>query len=256
MVQDPLPLLITLGFIFLSLVLFVLVFMSFYSLLNRWLRYLQAQREKNEEEIINHAYDKAANIIESAKKESLDVLEKANRRAQKTLLKAKVFTEETRNDWEASLADVSNNYNRSFEDSTQKLLDFYKQLIAQQEDQSLKVFNKASSALENQAIKEIQSFEEKLEDETQGFEERLYAETVNAQKQIDEKLNQKFEQMEKELEEYKAHRIQQIDESITPLIGHVAKEVLGSTINYDQHKQLILESLHTAKEQQRAHEQS
>ncbi|MCA9389953.1 hypothetical protein KC571_00965 [candidate division WWE3 bacterium] len=247
--SEPLFTIIALAFIFLSLLVIVLAVLAFYNLFSRWLGFLQKEQDKDEEEIINNAYNEAFKIIERAKNDAMKTIENANSDAQKTLLKTQKLSENTAESWKSKLAEISESYEKTFEGATKNLVDFYQNLIEEQKKESVGTVEETSQSLEHEVLDEVADFKDILEKETHDFEKTLYQQTIGVEDETRKQISAEYKKAKADIETYKKQRLAEVDHSIVEIIDKVARDVIGSAMTIEQHKDLIFESLNKIKEE-------
>lgn len=225
-------------FIFLTLLVVSLIFVSFYEFLTKWLRYLQREKERSQETIKAEAYEKATRILEKAKKESLKLISDSNNEAQKILGEAHELSDESKKVLEDGLQSISQRQHQALEKTSNDLLAYYKGIVDQQKQSSLDTLSRVSKDME-----------EKILEEVDDFGEVLRKETVETQKQVEQKISRKYEDLEKELESYREKQLKKIDERVFELIARVTKLVLGRAISLEEHQSMVLEALEEAKKE-------
>ncbi len=93
-----------------------------------------------------------------------------------------------------------------------------------------------SKDIEIDALKEVEEFKKAME-----------IETVLSQKIVAEQIQHKRDEVEAELDQYKLHKMQELDKQIVKIVGDVIRQVAGKVIPITEHEQLILKVLQEAK---------
>lgn len=100
-------------------------------------------------------------------------------------------------------------------------------------------YAQAKDTLFKEAEKRIAELSKNLTDEAS----RIY-------KSTEESLSEKNEEMKRKIEEHKRQRIEELDKEIFRIIGDVAKNTIGRTIDLSTHEELVIEALKKAKKEQ------
>lgn len=100
------------------------------------------------------------------------------------------------------------------------------------------VLQNISKGIESGAMRELEDFKKVLE-----------TETVEVQKSVAEKVEQKYKEVSAEIEKYKADQIQSLNNHAGQIIKDVVFKVIGKLISPEEHAQLITAALEEAKKQ-------
>jgi len=81
------------------------------------------------------------------------------------------------------------------------------------------------------------------------LQEEIRQRTSSSQNGLSKQMEDEFTKTQMEIHEYKKHKLREVNDSIEKLIMKVAEEVLGQTISFAQHQQLILDAFEKAKKE-------
>jgi ribosomal protein S17E len=128
-----------------------------------------------------------------------------------------------KNDFQRTSEEIIKNYQDQFKDGGQEI-------------------QKIISEISRQAAEEVKKTSETLSEElAQKFGE-IYQLAKGT-------LNNKVTEAEKEIEDYKKERFKEIDRRVYQILGKVAKETIGKTIDLSDHEKLVMEALEKAKKE-------
>src|SRR3989344_3375051 len=173
-----------------------------------------------------------------AEKEAQDILKKAQIQAREIVSQAKSFNKETIEDIDKTLSDIKLSEQSAVEEISEDILLTYRKIIEDTRNDAINIATTASKTLQNDAIKEVDS-----------FKSLLSRQTSELQKIVAEKIDSSYQTAQKELEVYKLTEMKKIDTQVTEILSEVSKEVLGKTIPLENHHKLIIDSLEKAKKE-------
>lgn len=156
----------------------------------------------------------ARTIVERARSQSIALLDGANRKAQTVLEQAQVLSKDAKDALRGELEEV-----------------------AKREKEAI---HRTSDAL----IREYQGVMEKVEED---IAEEARTEVVSIHKELDKRMEEQYAKLEQEIAAYKAQSLAKIDASIYRVLGEVAKRVIGKTLSFDDHQELVMKALEEAK---------
>lgn len=146
-------------------------------------------------------------INAEAREKAVRMLESARDKAVEIVSEAKIGSVRESEDIERRLGEVS----------SQKLEE-YKQML-----------QNISKSVETTAVRELSEFKKSLE-----------VETTMGQKAVGERVNQ-------ELADYKAMKIQQVDEQVKAAVKKITLDVLGRAISAEDQNKIVISALERAK---------
>lgn len=121
----------------------------------------------------------------------------------------------------------------------QQLVDEELKKIGQmQMDNYNNMIQKISKSIEDEAIKEVEEFRKKLE-----------TDAGSVQKTVVARVEEDYVQAKKQIETYKTERMKQVDRQVLQLMKDVGKDVLGKTMDFETHRELIMQALEEARKE-------
>lgn len=201
--------------------------------------YYLYRKEKEFEKKQSMLHDNEQKIIEQAHRTANEVVEKAVEKARQTLVETEYLRADLVKNLETSLAKLTNNTIKLFQNNSQNVDTEYKSLFEKTKQEYVKKVDNTLKSLEQIAGSELDEFSKNLKKET-----------LDSQVFIGARINEEFEQKQKEIEEYKAQRLKAIDENINIIIEKVTEDVLGRAIPLAEHEKLVIEALEKAKKEQ------
>lgn len=163
-------------------------------------------------------FDESNRVMEDAMQKAKRILQESIDKAKKMLAQTDYFQRELERESRTAFLQTSHRYSEMFEKELKSLTQSYKDLLIKVEELSLEEVKKSMSDQKTTA--------------------QFYL-----QKQVD----QEFEKARKEIEEYKLYERGKIEGKIDEIIKNTAKDVIHSSLNAAQQKELIMESLEKAK---------
>jgi hypothetical protein len=98
------------------------------------------------------------------------------------------------------------------------------------------IFKRASEDFSSEAKRDMQT-----------FSANLHSETENIKGIITEGITSAIKKAEEEVDEYRAERMKNIDKEIKERVDSISKEILGKSLDIEDHLKLVTESLGKAK---------
>jgi len=153
---------------------------------------------------------------ESGRLKAAKIMEEARDKALQILEEAKLDAGENQQKVDGEMERI-----------TQMQLDNYNNMI-----------QKISKSIEDEALKEVDEFRKKLE-----------TDAGSVQKTVVARVEEDYVQAKKQIEVYKTERMKQIDRQILVLMKDVGKDILGKTMDFDTHRELIMQALEEARKE-------
>lgn len=100
------------------------------------------------------------------------------------------------------------------------------------------IFKRASEDFSSEAKRDMQE-----------FSSNLHSETESIKGIITEGITSAIKKAEMEVDEYRVQRIKNIDKEIKERVDSISKEILGKSLDIEDHLKLVTESLGKAKEE-------
>jgi F0F1-type ATP synthase membrane subunit b/b' len=123
-------------------------------------------------------------------------------------------------------------------ESQEKVEEEMNRITKMQLDNYNNMIQRISKSIEGEALKEVEEFRKKLE-----------AEAGSVQKTVVARVEEDYAQAKKQIEIYKMERMKQIDSQVLVLMQDLGKDILGKTIDFDTHRELIMEALEETKKE-------
>lgn len=130
-------------------------------------------------------------------------------------------------------------YNKALEQiksSNESMVAEFRTQLQQLKNYNINLLTNVSKDIESSAKTQVDEYAKKLE-----------ADTVSAEQQIGQKANQNYQQVQKDIAAYKQAQIKKIDESLQGMVKKLASEILEKSITPSEHKDLIMQTLEKAK---------
>lgn len=243
---EPLLPFVAIIFIFFSLAIVAISIVVFYNVFTRWLGIIQKEESHKADEVINDAYTQAFQIIENARKEAVETIEAANSKAQKSLLDTKKFTVTEANEWNSTLESSLQSFQDSLDVATKDMMNYYQDIISEHKSKNLVTLQKLTQHLESELLNETKQYESYLQNEATSFGQTMKERTINKEDEISEKLETTYQQVAHEIDAYKKRRLKEINLSIIDILQNVTEDMLGRSLNLEDHEELIYQSLQEA----------
>lgn len=184
-----------------------------------------------------HVQEKSLQKINAAKEKSMVIIATAAQQAEELLKRAEFLK-----------GDISEQAKQEFDTVTAQ----QKDLLLKASADLTKTFEEILTHIQQEDINVIQNvtkdFEKTALQEVKTFGEQLKQNTVGQQKIVDQKIEQAFTSAQSEIEEYKRKKIGEADKQIYALLEQVTKDVIGKSLSYQDHKDLIMTALKKATE--------
>jgi len=221
-----------------ALVLFLVLFLLLFWLLFTFFEYF-ARRVRHDDALAReHAYTDALKLLEDSKVQAFKLVQDANERAVAILDNAKLFTTESRKEFDANLKEVHLKHHEDLEAMYQDILAFYKRLLQDEKEAGVKTVHTISEDLKKEALVEIDN-----------FKDSLHKETVDSQRLVEQKIAEEYEHVKVELDQYKLRQFKKIDDNIYRILQKVSKDLLGHALSLEEHQDFIIKALEAAKTQ-------
>ena len=218
--------------VFLALSLLLFFFLTFFSRNDGGWIPDQVRNDKKRSDLPaqaglqDRAYLQAFSIIQEAKRDALKVIKDSNLRAQSIIKEAHVINKKSENLLEGEIEKAAEIHIRALEKTSDELLNFYKEMVEKEQENSLDTFKKASDSIQTAVIKDVDE-----------LKETLHNETLEARQKV-----------EKEMEEYRSRRMQEIDKKIYDIVYEVTAKVLGKSLSIADHEAVIFKILDDVKQ--------
>ena len=181
----------------------------------RWLD-LELKAQKDYQEILETAIDKAKNIIAEATK-------------------------------------INEDYSRALQDSLSELVEEQKQIL-QEKSNSMDIEYKSSIDLINKKNIELlinmyKSVEDYSKSNFEIYKTIIEKQTFEAEKIAQERIKAKYEELENEIQNQKEQMIKKLNDDIYKILFTVSKMAIGKSLDFTDHEELIIKALEDAKKE-------
>lgn len=126
-------------------------------------------------------------------------------------------------------------------------------ILEMAQERALEILNKSRIDLENRNDKLETRLDKIEEKEVTDFRKSLEQVTTDLRGEasvvVGQRVDEEFAKAREEIKGYKEMREKEIDGKVDQILKQVVYEVVGKTLNNDDHRELILKSLEEAKKQ-------
>jgi F0F1-type ATP synthase membrane subunit b/b' len=171
--------------------------------------------------------DKAVKIIDDANSKALDIIKNAN-----------FFVDNSKNEFDKELRDISSDRVKAFEKTTSEFLEFYENTLKDLQSKNIEIFQNISKDIEESANSEIKNFKSAIEKQT-----------IQAESLAEKKINEQHLLAQKDIDTYKQNEIAKINQNIYKLLERVSNLVIGDSLSLSEHEKLIQDALTKAKKE-------
>lgn len=191
--------------------------------------------KKISDQITQNAYQDSIQVLEETRKESEEIIEDALRKAQSTIQSAEFISKTAQQEFDHEIKEAEDRAVASFSQDFQK-----------NEAEFQKLFNTIQQQFENQAQRTMQMFEGVVQKEADAFRQALQNQTINAEKEMQGKVQEDFGKISQEIENYKRTQIAGINNTVNEVAKEIIGEVLRKSITPQDHSALIMASFEKA----------
>lgn len=226
----------TLSFIIFFLTTLVAVFLIlflFYNLISLFLRILRKERANREVmKVHENAYEDALKILDEARVKSTRLFGDAQIKSQKMLGEAENITDEKKKELNRKLEALSFRQEEVFKQLGEGLVKSYKEALEKEKNESIRSLAETREMIKDEVLSDIDDFKDTIR---KG--------TVEAQKQVEEKLKKSYEDVEREIAKYKEEKITALNGKIFQILANVSEKVLGKSVDQTGHEKFVLDTL-------------
>lgn len=163
-------------------------------------------------------YDESNRVMEDAMLKAKRILQESIDKAKKMLAQTDYFQRELERESRSAFIQTSHRYADMFEKELTSLTQSYKDLLVKVEELSLQEVKKS-----------------------------MNDQKITAQSYLQKRIDEEFDKAKKEIDEYKIYERSKIEGKIDEIVNNTAKNVVHSSLNPAQQKELIMQSLEKAK---------
>ena len=215
--------------IWLSIFFFVLFLYSYLK--------LRKNDEKNEKNN-NQQEKKWLELENKAQKDYQEVLEAANKRAQEIILQATDIKRETDNKFNSAFETLLTSQKMSLEKSTTTLSSRHLEEIAKLNNDSIALITKI-----------YKDYEVTTKADLDKYKTAISQQTFEAEKLAAQRIKDEYIKLEKDIAERRAQKLAQLDTNIYKLLTIVSKDIIGKSLDFSEHEELVIQSLEKAKKE-------
>jgi hypothetical protein len=197
------------------------------------------EKDKINNQLQNQLSEQPIKLLEQAHESAQQIIDKANKDAAEILAGSKTYEDNSGKALKTKLAELEQQQAAVFAKASEDMKVAYQNMMTQIQEQDVNTLKTVTKDIESDVIADFKEFRDVLEKET-----------INSEKIVKEKIDEEYLNIEKNLEEYKKQKYQKIDDDIYKILYRVSEMVLTQGINYDKHKELVIEALETAKKEQ------
>lgn len=214
----------TLEYLFpLGILAFVVLFLTFFILSVVFVRMLvEASSLKDKS---SHIYEEAKLSLDRAKEQAFSLINDANKEAGKILEDASYLSHEMSDKIDSHLEGIAQEGAEFVRESTDNLLKAHRRALLEASKGNLVSMREVSDEFKKELTGEISEFRKSLE-----------SMSIEVRKNLEEDLSK-----------YKADRIKSIDNEIHEIVQRASAEILGKSLNLEDHEEFILRVLEEAK---------
>lgn len=192
--------------------------------------------QKKFDDLVIQINQKEADLLASSRKTGAEIIEDATKKAQGIISDSQNLNSESRKLLDESLQTLIKHQTSYFEKASQDFLEEYKKELNSLKENSVKIAQNTSKAIEEDTKREIED-----------FDNVLARETFASQKIVEEKIEDDYAKAQKEVQDYKNEMLKKIDSRIYKILENISKAAIGRSIPLAQHEKLIIEALEKAK---------
>jgi hypothetical protein len=183
--------------------------------------------------------EKPLKLLEKAHEQAQEIMNQANQKASDILASSKTYEDNSSQALKDKLGELEKQQAEIFTKASEDMKIAYQNMITQIQEQDINTLKTMTKDIESDVLADFKEFRDVLEKET-----------INSEKVVKEKIDEEYLVLEKDLEDYKKQKYQKIDDDIYKILYRISEMVLNEGIQYDKHKELVLDALETAKKEQ------
>lgn len=183
--------------------------------------------------------EKPIKLLERAHEQAQEIMNQANQKASEIIASSKAYEGTSNQALKDKLTELEKQQASVFTKASEDMKLAYQDMITQIQEQDINTLKSMTKDIESDVLADFKEFRDVLEKET-----------INSEKVVKEKIDEEYLVLQKDLEEYKRQKYQKVDDDIYKILYRVSEMVLNEGIQYDKHKELVLDALETAKKEQ------
>lgn len=188
---------------------------------------------ENKEDDVNRRYHK---IINNAHNEARAILDTTSLTSAGILADSKATSEHMEENLDKVLQKIAAEHINALKQSTDQFTKSYDDKLAALQEQ-----------LTSHTAQSIRESEERINQTLENYMKPIADSASNSRSTIDQRTQEMLSQVEKEIEEYKAARIQKIENEVQDLVRRTFHDVIHESIPESVQEELVIKSLEKAK---------
>lgn len=216
------------GFVISILLFLVAVFLL--------VRASRAKKVQNiSDQIVNNVYQDSIQVLEQTRRESEEIIQDALQKAESTISQAEFISKGAQEEFAKEIHDAEERAIHQFGVDSQK-----------DEIEFQKLFEKIRVQFESQTQKTMDMLEGVVQKEAESFRNALQSQTIEAERQVQAKVQNEFGSVSREIEEYKKAQIQGINNAVNSVVKDIVAKALQKSITPQDHTQLVMNAFEKA----------
>ena len=195
-------------------------------------------KNKKIKEIKNQEEKRWRELESKAQKDYQEVLETANKKAQDIILQANHIRDESTADFQKAVDAMLSNQ--------KEVLELTSLSIARKYEEEINRINKEN-------IQTLQNIYKDIETSTKSdftkYKEFIQQQTFDAEKIAKERIEEEYKKLENEINLRKEKELKKLNDDIYTILLNISKEVVGKSMNFSDHQDLIIDALERAKKE-------
>ena len=200
---------------------------------------VRASRTKNvksiSNQLTNNVYEDSIQVLEQTRKESEEIIQDALKKAESTISEAEFISKGAQEEFAKEIHDAEERAVHQFGLDNQK-----------SEVEFQKLFDTIRAQFESQTQKTMSMLEGVVQKEAESFRSALQSQTIEAERQVQAKVQNEFSSVSREIEEYKKAQIQGINNAVNSVVKDIVAKVLQKSITPQDHSQLVMNAFEKA----------
>lgn len=173
-----------------------------------------------------------------AQKDYQEIIETANEKAKSIILEANHVNKNSSNNIESSIEEMINNQKKLLEESSLSLSSKYQERVDKVNNQNIELLTNMYKGIEKHANESFEKYKEVIQQQT--FEAETIAQT---------RIKDEYNKLDREMQERKKEMIEKLNNDIFKILFNISKTVIGKSLDFTDHEELILNALDQAKKE-------
>lgn len=199
------------------------------------------QNKSYQKDIFHHSQ----HMIDKAREKAHEIIYTADEKAQEIIKQTEVFSREASESSNEILAELRRSQKEQLERAANSLFEEYKEELENVYRENINLFKNISKSIEEKADLEIKDFKEILEKET-----------LESQKIVGEKIENRYQEVQAELEAYRVSELQKLKDNIYRITEQALILAVGRSLDQETHEALVMDALKEAIEKDKLRNES